>query len=115
MEVLKNLRSSTLTKMLRATMPTKMAASHSMPLMKRSAKFFFMESRSSRGRPALAAGTAPGGRRAYRAALYFTRLALSESITFFGSWPVLRTASAHCDSPGAVASRQALSCSGVSL
>src|SRR5690242_13976720 len=38
-DVLKNLRSSTLTKMFSATTPTKMAASHSMPLMKRSAKF----------------------------------------------------------------------------
>jgi hypothetical protein len=37
MDVLKNLRSSTLMKMFSATIPTKMAASHSIVLMKRSA------------------------------------------------------------------------------
>ena len=44
MEVLKNLRSTTDTKMLSATMPTKMAASHSIELIMRSMMFRFISS-----------------------------------------------------------------------
>ena len=115
MEVLKNLRNSTFTKMLSATSPTKMAASHSIVWMKRSARFLFIVLVVRRGGPPRDEPPLSWNRRAYSAALYFTRFAFSESITFFGSWPALRTLSAHCASPGAVASRQAFSCSGVSL
>src|SRR6185369_9979045 len=57
----------------------------------------------------------PNGKRRYSAALYLARLALSESITFFGSCPTFLTPSPHCASPGATAWRHALSWSGVSL
>ena len=63
--------------MFAATMPTKVAAHHSIASMMRSMKL-----RRRRGAGAVAAVTA---RRCYRPALYFATVLLSESITCFGS------------------------------